>query len=171
MASDDNHWKDRDKSAGSGKPGGEGREDPEEVFQAGLFLFKRGRLDEAFSAFRRAFEAKNNEPRYMSYYGLCLAKSGSRIKEGVVLCEKAVQREFFRPELFLNLGMAYQLAGNRRKCHTAFRKGLALERDNRDIKEELDRMGVRKPPVFPFLDRKNVLNKLAGKVMYRLRIR
>jgi hypothetical protein len=32
-------------------------------------------------------------------------------------------------------------------------------------------MGVRKPPVFPFLDRKNPLNKIVGKALYSLRLR
>ena len=32
-------------------------------------------------------------------------------------------------------------------------------------------MGIRNPPVFPFLERKHPINKLAGKVLYRLRLR
>lgn len=148
----------------------EAEEDPDEFFRAGLFLLKRDKVREALVAFKRALLARETEPRYMSYTGLCLALQ-RKVKEGLVLCEKAVEKEFFRSELFLNLGRAYLLAGNRRKAHMAFRKGMALDRENRDIRAALEQMGVRKPPIFPFLDRRHPINKLAGKVLYRLRLR
>ena len=51
------------------------------------------------------------------------------------------------------------------------RKGLTVDRDNSDIKKELEFMGVRRPPVFPFLDRRHPINKVAGKVLFRLGLR
>ena len=152
-------------------PSGENSEDPEELFNAGLYLLKRGRVEGASAAFRRAFILKNTEPRYMSYYGLTLAMTTGRAREGVTLCEKAAKDDFFRAEMFLNLGRAYMYAGNRKKSHAAFRKGMTLDRDNKEIREELGNMGVRKSPVFPFLDRKSAINKFAGKLLYRLRLR
>jgi tetratricopeptide (TPR) repeat protein len=146
-------------------------EDPDEFFKAGLFLLRRDKAKEALTAFKRSLLLRENEPRYMSYTGLCLALAQGKVREGLLLCEKAVEREFYRPELFLNLGRVYLLGGNRRKAHMAFRKGLALDRENRDIRLQLERMGVRKPPVFPFLDRRHAINRFAGKVLYRLRLR
>jgi tetratricopeptide (TPR) repeat protein len=146
-------------------------EDPDEFFKAGVFLLRRDKVKEALTAFKRALLAKESEPRYMSFTGLCLALAQGKVREGLVLCEKAVEREFYRSELFLNLGRVYLLAGNRRKAHMAFRKGMALDRENRDIRAQLERMGVRKAPVFPFLDRRHPINKFAGKVLYRLRLR
>jgi Tfp pilus assembly protein PilF len=81
----------------------------------------------------------------------------------VALCEKAVSMEFYRSELFLNLGRVYIVMGNKKKAHMAFRKGMALDRDNRSLRMELERMGYRKPPVFPFLDRQHPINKVAGR--------
>ena len=151
---------------------GEPRErDAEEYFKAGLFLLKRDRTKEALAAFKKAFASKSGDPRYMSYTGLCMALAEGRTKEGIDLCEKAVRKEFFRPELFLNLGRVYLHSGNRKKAHLAFRKGLSLDRENMGIRQELDRMGVRKPPVFPFLDRKHPINKFAGKVLHKIRLR
>jgi len=144
---------------------------PEEYFDAGMFLLERGKFAEAMVAFKAAHEGDTLEPRYMSYYGYCLAKTGKMPKEGLRLCEQACKREFFRPELFLNLGRVFMIYGNKRKAHLAYRKGLSIERDNRAIINELQSMGVRKKPVFPFLERKNPLNKIAGKILYRLWLR
>ena len=150
-------------------PSGE-KEDPEELFKAGLYLLKRDKLPEALAAFKKALFIRDKDPRYMSYTGLSLALTG-RTKEAVLLCERAVQKEFFRQELFLNLGRVYLISGNRRKAHIAFRKGMALDRENRLLRGELEKMGIRKPPVFQFLDRRHPINKITGKVLHRLRLR
>src|SRR3990172_4143788 len=159
MADGEDIWEERDRTLPR-QGGGLSENDPEELFKAGVFLLKRDKAREALSAFKRALFMKEKEPRYMSYTGLCLALTDGRTKEALVLCEKAVEREFYRAELFLNLGKGYLVAGNRRKAHDAFRKGMALDRDSREIRVELERMGVRKPPVFPFLDRKHPINKV-----------
>lgn len=155
-------------------PGG-GPEQPsmtaDDYFRAGMLFLKREKYREALSAFKHALELQNREPRYLSYTGFCLAHVEKRSKEAVLLCEKAVSLEFYRPELFLNLGRVYLLTGNKRKAHQTFWKGYALDRDNRELRAELEKMGVRKPPVFPFLDRKNPLNKIVGKALYSLRLR
>ncbi len=143
----------------------------EEFFKAGVFLMNRERLKEAYQAFRKAFEMKGGDPRYMSYYGYMLAKVGGRLKEGLVLCERAASREFYRSELYYNLAQVYMLVGNRKKAYETLRKGMTLDKTNKNIVRELEKMGIRKPPVFPFLDRKNAINKMAGKLLYRLRLR
>jgi len=145
--------------------------DPEEFFKAGMFLLKSQRLNEAHNAFRRAFELKGTDPRYMSYYGFTLSRANNRNKEGLLLCEKAAEKEFYRAELFYNLSQVYLAVGNRKKAYETLRKGLTIDKGNKDLVRELEKMGIRKPPVFPFLDRSNTINKLAGKMLYRLRIR
>jgi len=150
---------------------GDTKLNPGEYFDAGMFLLERGKYAEAMVAFKAAHEGDNKEPRFMSFYGYCLAKTGKMPKEGLRLCEDACKKEFFRPELFLNLGRVFMINGNKRKAHLAYRKGLSIDRDNRAIINELQSMGVRKKPVFPFLERRNPLNKIAGKILYRLWLR
>jgi tetratricopeptide (TPR) repeat protein len=163
-------WAERDRTLP--RPEGEGQErDPEEFFRAGVFLLKRDKAREALIAFKHALQMKGAEPRYKSYFGVSLALSEGKVKEALLFCESAVEKEFYRAELFLNLARVYLMAGNRRKAHAVLRKGLAIDRDSRDIRQELDKMGIRKPPVLPFLDRRHPLNKLAGKVLHRLRLR
>ncbi|MGA2192611.1 MAG: hypothetical protein ABSG42_04435 [Nitrospirota bacterium] len=146
-------------------------QDAGELFKAGLFLLKRDRVKEALAAFRKALALKEKNPMYMSYTGLCMAVAEGKTREAVLLCEQAVQREFFHAELYLNLGRVYYIAGNRRKAHAAFRKGMTLDKESRNLRAELERMGIRKPPVFPFLDRRHPINKLTGKVLHRLHLR
>jgi len=166
----DNHWEERDKTLP--RQAGDTQEtDPEELYKAGVFLLKRDKTREALIAFKHALALKDTDPRYMSYLGLCLALVEGKVKEAQRLCEKSIEKEFFRPELFLNLGRVYLMSGNKKKAHVIFRKGLSIDKDNMDIRYELERMGVRKPPVLPFLDRRSVLNKLAGKFLNRLRLR
>ncbi|MBI5695109.1 MAG: tetratricopeptide repeat protein [Nitrospirae bacterium] len=161
-------WKETDPA--KDRPAGP-EQDPEEFYKAGVFLLKRNRAKEALVAFKQALELRPTDPRFKSYFGLALAVSENRVKEALRICESTVEKEFFRSELYLNLGRVYLMAGNRRKAHQAFRKGLALDRDSNELKFELDRMGVRKQPVLPFLDRRHALNKLAGKLLHRLRLR
>ena len=171
MPHDQDHWGEIDSTLHRGMVARAADSDAEELFKAGLFLLKRDKVREALSAFKRALNIKGNEPKYMSYTGLCLALAEGKTRESVVLCEKAVSMEFYRSELFLNLGRVYIVMGNKKKAHMAFRKGMALDRDNRSLRVELEKMGYRKPPVFPFLDRQHPINMVAGKVLYRLRLR
>ena len=163
-------WHEQDKTVPKRKGEGEER-DPEEFYKAGRFLLKRDKVREALMAFKQALQLKETEPRYKSYFGLSLALSEGRVKEALLFCESAVEKEFFRAELFLNLARVYLMAGNRKKAHAVLRKGLAIDKDNKDIRQELDRMGIRKAPVLPFLDRRHPINKVAGKVLHRLRLR
>jgi len=171
MPDENDQWQDIDRTLPREKGAGALDSDAEELYKAGLFLLKRDKVKEALSAFKRALKIKSNEAKYMSYTGLCLAIGEGKMREAVILCEKAVSMEFYRSELFLNLGRVYIAMGNRKKAHLAFRKGMALDRDNRSLRVELEKMGFRKPPVFPFLDRQHPINKVAGKVLYRLRLR
>ena len=58
------------------------------------------------------------------------------------------------------------LALDRRKdAYQAFLKGLSVQKNHQGILRELSRMGWRKRPIVPFLDRKNPLNVALGKML------
>jgi Flp pilus assembly protein TadD len=121
----------------------------EEYFKAGVILLKRGDDREATEAFRRALEMEPSEPRYLSYFGLCLARVKKRTKEAVRLCEKAAKEDFYRPDIFLNLGRVYLLAGNRKKAYEAFRQGHRVDKSDRELRAELEKMGVQRNAASP----------------------
>jgi len=145
--------------------------DPEDLFASGMTHLKKHRSQKALEAFRKAMESRPDEPRFMSYFGLCLATAENRPEEAVPLCERAVIREFYRPELFFNLGRVYLLAGDAKKAYEIFTRGLALDMTNNDLRRELRRMGRRRRPIIPGLARSNGINRLLGKVLYRIRNR
>lgn len=144
---------------------------PERLFRTGLYNLKTKRFKEAKSFFKQALQFQPDEPLYMSYLGLCIAMQDRAATEAAILCECAIEKEFYRPELYCNLGKVYMLLGNRRKAHNAFKKGLALDSDDHEIKRELEKMGVRKQPMFPFLKRTHLLNRYSGRLLSILQLR
>jgi tetratricopeptide (TPR) repeat protein len=149
-----------------------GTTEPEKLFQAGVvFLEKLDRVGDALMAFKKAHELVPDDSRYASYYGLCLALAKRDTREAVPICMDAIRRDIYRPELFLNLGRVYLLKRDRGRAHEAFMMGLRLDRRDPRIRRELRRMGIRRRPIFPFLDRDHLLNRWLGRLLSRYGLR
>ena len=146
-------------------------ESPEKLFEAGIALLQKNETNGAIHFLRRARKANPDNVCYGSYLGLCLARVDRRSEEALMLCKEAVKKEFFRPELFCNLGRVYLWRGNRAQAYKAFMKGLSLEKNNADIISELKQMGVRKAAVFPFLKRAHFVNRVGGKLLSSIGLR
>jgi hypothetical protein len=146
----------------------------EKSFNKGLQLLRRGGdgrecmalFEAALTLDRRAGNGVG-QARYRSYYGLCLALRDGKVRDGLLLCRAAAKEEFFNPEMWLNLGRVELVARNKRYAHKSFRRGLRLAPENEDLRRELDRMGLRRRPALPFLDRSNPLNVWMGKLAHR----
>lgn len=142
----------------------------EQRFRRGLEALSAGRRLEALALFETALELERRhgggrpQARYLSYYGLCLALERRRLPEGVELCRQAIPLEFYNPDLCLNLGRALVAGDRRREAHDAFVKGLGLAPRHPEILRELRRMGRRRRPPVPFLDRSHPINVLLGKL-------
>ena len=140
-------------------------------FQRGLDALRSGRNLEALALFESALEverrlgARTPQGRYLSYYGLCLARDGNQPREGAEFCRKAIAIEFFNADLFLNLGRALLLADRRKEAFNAFARGLSIHRAHQEILGELRRMGWRRRPVVPFLTREHPINVTLGKLL------
>ncbi len=136
---------------------------------------KRGNHLDALVHFEASIdiEKKYGQPvpqaRYLSHYGLCIALVNQKWKEAIDYCKKAVELEFYNPDLFHNLGYVYLLAGMRMEARNSFMEGLKMQKNHREILQELKKMGVRRKPIFPFLPRSHVLNKIAGKLTSSMR--
>ena len=147
----------------------------ETMFRNGLVALERRSYQEAITQFQQAIDqerqegAKNPRMKFVSYLGYALTLANVRSDEGVKLCEQAVKREFFDPDLFCNLGIVYLRQRKKKQAFAAFRKGLSLKPGHRRILDELDRYDLRDRPVFAFLPRSHPVNVLAGRVRYRLR--
>jgi tetratricopeptide (TPR) repeat protein len=147
----------------------------EALFRKGQAALERRGYKEAITFFQGAIDqersegAKNPRMKYVSFLGLALTLSQGRSDEGTRLCEQAVKREFFDPDLYCNLGIVYLRNRQKGRAFEAFQKGLNLRPGHSRIREELERYDRRDDPVFTFLPRTHPVNVLAGRVRHRLR--
>jgi tetratricopeptide (TPR) repeat protein len=149
---------------------------PSEIaWRNGMVAFERRSFKESIALFQQAIDlerqegAKNPKMKYVSYLGLVLTLMQGKSEEGQKLCEQAVKREFFDPDLYCNLGIVYLRNRLKAQAFEAFQKGLNLKAGHSRILEELERYDRRGEPLLSFLPRGHYLNRLLGRVRYRLR--
>ena len=106
--------------------------------------------------------------RLMSFYGLCLAMVWGQARRARDLCETAVEKCNPDADLFFNLGMVHLRERRRDLALEVFREGLGVDRMHTELLETLDRLRPRRPPVFPFLDRKHPVNRFGGMLRSRV---
>ncbi len=113
---------------------------------------------------------KSSHPSLLAWLGFCLAKEKREFSRALVLCNSAIDRAPENADLYLALGRVYRLTGRHYQALTTLRKGLKMGR-NELIVKELTAMGLRKDPVFGFLDRDHLFNIMAGRIMTRFNFR
>lgn len=142
-------------------------ENSKEQFQLGKRYLKEEKMDQALKAFEKAYKEDKEDPYYLSYYGMCKAIRGGEIGLGLELCTRAIKKEFFKAEFYLNLGKVYITAGNKKGAIKVFLKGLKFEPNNDELNQRLIDLGFRKKPVLPVLTRTNPVNKFLGILIRR----
>jgi tetratricopeptide (TPR) repeat protein len=147
----------------------------EDVIQLGILYVKEGNFQEGFRLLKEAMvkfhgTGQQKAPAALqSYYGLCLATLNHDVKNGIEHCRVALKREFFLPDLYLNLGKVYLLANQKANAVHVFYKGLKLDDDHRGICSELQRLGLRENPVISFLPRSHYINRILGQLRFRMK--
>ena len=141
----------------------------EELFNKALKLIETGKTREALEILRKLVENMPSsiyeiEARYLSYYGYLTGIVSHNYKRGIELCNEAIKREFFHPDFYLNLGRLYLDVNNRNMAVKTFYKGLKVDKKDKGLLKEINKLGIRKRPVFPFWDRQHTINKFAGKM-------
>ena len=141
---------------------------PKDFLELGVLYAREGRFEEAFRALRQAMrgytEERGNDrlpAHLLAYYGLCLVVLRQDPPQGLVLCRRAVDEASNRTEFYWTLGKAYLALRRKPQAITAFHHGLQIGDDPR-LSGELRRLGVRTPPLIPFLSRENLLNRYLG---------
>ena len=129
---------------------------------------RRGMFKEAITCFeeRMVFTA---DAVAMSYYAWSLAVEEKKYENAASLALIAVKREFYNPEVYLNLGRIFVLSGRKGAAVKAFKKGLALDSKYARIWSELRSLGLRRPAPLSFLSRSNFINVYIGLIIYRVR--
>jgi Flp pilus assembly protein TadD len=144
--------------------------DPEakREFEEGVELLRNDFAKLALPHFRKALEHDKKNPFYLSYLGLALASAQNRWDDAEKLCYEAVRMKRTQAELYLNLSEVYGLAGRKEDAVETLLTGLQLTRQDARLSTALRKLGLRRPPLLSFLDRKNFLNRQLGKLRHKV---
>jgi len=148
----------------------------ENHFRKGLVALVENDGPNAVTHFQSAIQIERQravttpQMRYLSYYGLALARSHGATPEAVQACELAARRDFFNPDLLLNLGRVYLMAGKTTRALAALERGLILAPRHAAIRAELQRNDRRQPPPLSFVPRNHPVNHWLGRLRASFRV-
>ena len=146
--------------------------DAERRFREGLVALVEARHVDAAVYFEEAMRAERSrgvtrqQMRYLSYYGLSTALNAGPTTEAVRACEVAARRDSFNPDLLLNLGKVYMLAGQRSKALSVFERGLKIDPNHKGLCSAVHRTNRRRPNVLPWLSRGHPVNYWLGRMRH-----
>jgi len=141
----------------------------EELYLKGIAAVEKGNWIAALVCFEKLVQL-DDKPIYSSYFAACIAKERGQSSQATQLCRDAMEKEPDNPVHYLNLGRIFLFQGRKIEAIKIFREGLKHSSEPRII-EELQKLGTRKHPVFPFLHRNNPLNKFLGNIFRTLKLR
>src|SRR5579871_5685323 len=136
-------------------------------FKAGLNLLRDNYAGRALPHMQKAMELDRNNPYYMSYLGVVLARSEQKWGEAERLCDAAVRMKRNQAQLYLNLAEVYAQAGRKDDAVEALQAGLKNARRDVRLTIAMNKLTQRRSPVFSFLARKHPLNKSLGKLRHQ----
>ena len=109
-------------------------------------------------------------PEACSSLAYCRAKVKGNYLESILLARKALELEPDKAVHYGNLGRIMILSGDVDDGIRMLRQGLR-HGEHIDIIRELERLGIRKPPIFRRLERGHPLNRHLGLLLSRLGLR
>lgn len=148
---------------------------PADYVRAARAHLRNGQLKQAYGILLQAMALYPNHPVILSYCGWLQAVVDKKYHSGIAACRKAfVAFKSSDPHtagivyaiLYLNLGRAFLAAGRKGDAYENFSKGLKHDRGSVELKKEMQRLGLRKQPLVPFLSRSNPINKYIGKLRH-----
>jgi tetratricopeptide (TPR) repeat protein len=142
----------------------------ENSFRRGLAALVDGEPQTAASHFQSAIKVERQQMvarpqmRYLSYYGLSLAMSGGAAAQAIKACEAATRSDPYNPDLLLNLGRVYLIAGRITRAMATFEAGLRMSPGHRGLRSEHAKVDRREPPPLTAVPRGHALNKWLGRL-------
>ncbi|MGA2098736.1 MAG: tetratricopeptide repeat protein [Candidatus Acidiferrum sp.] len=136
-------------------------------FKTGLTLLRDNYAVKALPHMRRAVDLDRNNPYYMSYLGVVLARSEQKWGEAERLCDTAVRMKRNQAQLYLNLAEVYATAGRRDEAVEALQSGLKFARRDVRLTIAMNRLVERRSPVLAFLPRQNPINRQLGMIRHK----
>lgn len=112
----------------------------ETYFKNAVFRYKKGELKQSLQLFEAALHIDKDNPKYLSYYGLCLSTNPSTLHKAREYCEKAIEIEFFQPAFYTNLGIVYFNAKLYSRAKRQFEDALNWDPSNKRAMEYLKKI-------------------------------
>jgi Flp pilus assembly protein TadD len=136
-------------------------------FKQGIYLLRKGHSAEALEYLRHAAELEQQNPYYLSFLGVSVARAQRKWAAAVELCEKAVTLRRNEAQFYLNLAEVYVYAGRRDDAVAVLDRGLIYFCVDPRMRRARANLGRRYPPLLPFLERGHFLNRNFGKLRHR----
>jgi Flp pilus assembly protein TadD len=138
------------------------------LYNRALELLNRNRGEAARKQLEAALQICPRHPGYLSLYGLCIAIESGDFESARRICESAVRMNPKDPVGRVNLGKVLRLQGDNGAAYSEFLSAWRMDKQHPAPAAELSRMGIRRPPVLPFLSRSHWLNVRLGKIRAQL---
>src|SRR5262245_36891051 len=136
-------------------------------FKQGLALLRDNYAEKALPHMQKATQLEKNNPYYMSYLGVVLARSEQKWAEAEKLCDNAVRMKRNQAQLYLNLAEVYATAGRRDDAVDALQAGLKYARRDVRLTIAMNRLTRRREPVLSVLNRQHPVNRQLGMIRHR----
>jgi len=137
-------------------------------FKQGLTLLRDEYPAEALPHISRAVELEKDNPFYLSYLGLLLGVVKGKWAEAEQYCDAALRMKRNQAQLYLNLAEVYLKAGRKGDAVDVLTMGQKYTGRDVRLARALRILGVRRPPVLSFLQRRNFLNRQLGRLRQRV---
>ncbi len=138
------------------------------LYNLALERITRNNFGKAMDYLIRSLQIAPGNALYLSYFGFCLAQVNRDYDRAVRHCKHAVNALPREPIAWVNLGKVYRLRGDNASAYEVLQRAWRINRKHPATATELTRMGIRRPPFFPFLSRSNRCNKYLGMVRANL---
>lgn len=119
----------------------------------------------AIESLEEIVEKEDRPAEALSMLGVALARSGKDMKRAIALCREAIVKNSLNASFYYNLADLYRRVSRKDKAIEVLKEGLSAIPGNKRLANAINRFGIRRPPVFSFLDRSHPLNRFAGKML------
>lgn len=103
---------------------------------------------------------------FFSYLGYGMAHLHGRKEEGLKLCRRAIEIEFYQADNYYNLARMYLLLRRRKEAVDTIEGGLKVDPDHNGLSQLYEEIGRRREPVLRKMHRDHFLNRLLGKLRH-----
>ena len=136
-------------------------------FKTGLTFLRDNYSNRALTHIKKAADLEKNNPYYMSYLGVALARTHQQWGDAERLCDAAVRMKRNQAQLYLNLAEVYIAAGRKDDAREALISGMKYARRDIRLNIAMAKLTPRRAPVFSFLERRHPLNRHFGMLRHK----